>query len=99
MTIERMRMIEQRLRERFPAGAIELRDDSHHHIGHAGAADGRGHFHVRIVSPDFEGCRLLQRHRLVYAALGSAMETDIHALAIEALTPDEAAQGDDPGSR
>jgi BolA family transcriptional regulator, general stress-responsive regulator len=69
---------------------IELLDESHLHAGHAGARDGRGHFRVHIVSPDFAGLRTLQRHQLVYRSLGALMQTDIHALSITALTPDEA---------
>ena len=69
--------------------ALEVVDDSHKHAGHEGARDGRGHFTVRVVSPAFAGKAPLARHRAVYAALGEMMQTDIHALAIEARTPDE----------
>jgi BolA protein len=69
---------------------VELIDDSHLHAGHAGARDGRGHFRVRVISADFAGLRTLQRHQLVYRSLGELMQTDIHALSITALTPDEA---------
>jgi len=70
---------------------LVVRDDSHRHIGHEGARDGRGHFSVRVVSAHFEGMMPLARHRLVYAAMGALMDTDIHALSIEALAPSEAA--------
>lgn len=80
----------QRIREAL-AGlaplAMELTDESHHHIGHEGARDGRGHFAVRIVSEAFRGIAPLARHRLVYAALGDLMQTDIHALRISAEVP------------
>ena len=69
---------------------LDVVDDSHKHAGHEGARDGRGHFTVRIVSPAFAGKAPLARHRAVYAALGEMMQADIHALAIEARTPDEA---------
>jgi BolA family transcriptional regulator, general stress-responsive regulator len=69
--------------------ALDVVDDSHRHIGHAGARDGRGHFTVDIVSEAFAGLRPLARHRAVYAALGDMMTTDIHALAIRAATPAE----------
>ena len=69
---------------------LEVSDDSHLHAGHPGARDGRGHFSVTVVSTTFAGKNLLARHRLVYSALGDLMQTDIHALAIKALTPDEA---------
>ncbi|MGZ3181100.1 MAG: BolA family protein [Telluria sp.] len=69
---------------------LDVRDDSHLHAGHAGAASGGGHYHVRIVSPRFEGLKLVMRHRLVYDALRVMMHQEIHALAITALTPSEA---------
>lgn len=68
---------------------LEIRDDSAAHAGHAGAASGRGHFHVRISSPAFEGLTPIARHRRVYETLGELMQTDIHALSIEARSSDE----------
>jgi BolA protein len=87
--VERIRSL---LSSALQPEAIELIDDSHRHAGHAGARDGRGHFTARIVSRAFEGLRPLQRHQLVYRSLGSLMQTDIHALSITALTPEEARQ-------
>jgi BolA protein len=78
------------LRHALHTDQVELIDDSHLHAGHAGARDGRGHFRVRVVSADFAGLRTLQRHQLVYRSLGELMQTDIHALSITALTPEEA---------
>ncbi|HVV97155.1 MAG TPA: BolA family protein [Rhodanobacteraceae bacterium] len=69
--------------------ALDIDDESHRHAGHEGARDGRGHFRVRIVSAAFAGQPVLARHRAVYAALGELMQTDIHALAIDARTPEE----------
>jgi len=69
--------------------AIEIIDDSARHAGHAGARDGGGHFRLAIVSPRFAGCRTMERHRLVYDALGPLMKREIHALSISAKTPDE----------
>lgn len=69
--------------------SLDIIDQSHRHAGHAGARDGRGHFDVRVVSELFEGKLPLARHRLVFAAVGNLMETDIHALSIKALSPDE----------
>lgn len=84
-----------RIRERLDAALapleLDVRDDSHRHAGHEGARDGRGHFHVRIVSAAFAGMAPLARHRAVYAALDSLMITDIHALAIDARAPQELA--------
>lgn len=81
------------IRERLEAGLrpdeLEIVDESHLHVGHPGARDGRGHFRVRIVSDLFAGLPRLARHRRVYAAVGDLMQTDIHALNIEALSNDE----------
>lgn len=69
---------------------LDVKDDSAHHAGHAGAAQhGGGHFTVFIVSSEFDGKSTLQRHQMVYQALGSLMQTDIHALIIRASTPSE----------
>jgi BolA protein len=88
MTVERVALIRARLHAAFAPESLEIIDDSHRHAGHAGAKDGRGHFRVRIVSERFAGAKTLERHRMVYAALGSLMQTDIHALSVTALGPD-----------
>jgi BolA family transcriptional regulator, general stress-responsive regulator len=87
---QRAERIRATLQQTLHTASVELIDDSQLHAGHAGARDGRGHFRVRVVSADFAGLRPLQRHQLVYRSLGELMQTDIHALSIEALTPDEA---------
>ncbi|HVY66901.1 MAG TPA: BolA family protein [Gammaproteobacteria bacterium] len=89
MTAERIALIRQRLQDTFAPEALEIIDDSHKHAGHAGARDGRGHFRVRIVSRRFAGTKTLERHRMVYAALGPLMQTDIHALSVDAQSPDD----------
>ena len=83
MTAERLTVIRERLTLALEPTSLEVIDESHLHAGHEGARDGRGHFRIRIASPRFEGLRPIQRHRLVYEALGDLMETDIHAAAIE----------------
>lgn len=87
MTAARVAQIRKALESVLAPIELEVRDDSHRHAGHAGARDGRGHFHVRIVSAAFAGLPPLARHRAVYAALGGLMQTDIHALAIDAQAP------------
>lgn len=89
MTTARVAAIEQRLREVFAPEALEISDDSAAHAGHAGAREGKGHFSVAIVAGAFAGKPLLVRHRLVYEALDELMKTDIHALSLRALAPDE----------
>jgi BolA protein len=88
---DRVELIKQRLAAALQIDSIDVQDDSHLHAGHAGARAGGGHYRVRVVSPDFAGKRILERHRMVYDALGDAMRPDtIHALNIQALTPDQA---------
>lgn len=95
MTESRVAMIEQRLRAALQVETVTVRDDSRLHAGHAGAKDGGGHYRVLIVSPDFTGRSTLQRHRMVYEAMGEAMRADtIHALSIQALSPQEHRQQD-----
>jgi len=80
--------IEARLRDTLAPGALEVVDDSHLHVGHAGAREGR-HFTVRISSARFEGLTRVARHRLVYDALQGLMPLGIHALAIDARAPSQ----------
>jgi BolA family transcriptional regulator, general stress-responsive regulator len=68
---------------------LEIEDQGHEHVGHAGAATGRGHFRVDIVAAAFAGETAVARHRRVYAALGDLMQTDIHALTVRARAPGE----------
>ncbi|NQY25731.1 MAG: BolA family transcriptional regulator [Piscirickettsiaceae bacterium] len=67
---------------------LDIQDDSALHAGHAGNTGG-GHYTVTIVSEQFSGLALIKRHRLVYEAAKSLMNTDIHALSIRARTLDE----------
>lgn len=89
MTSARVERLTERLRTGLAPETLEVVDDSHHHFGHAGAADGRGHFTVLVVSQRFAGLNTVRRHRLVYEVVGDMMDTDIHALSIQALAPGE----------
>lgn len=89
MTAERMKQIEDHLQSALPVEHLDVADESHLHAGHPGARDGRGHFRVLVISEAFADKSPLQRHRLVYDAVGSLMQTDIHALSIQAMTPTE----------
>ncbi len=84
------RAIQERLASLQPE-RLELADESALHAGHAGAQSGGGHYRLMIVSPRFRGHGTLARHRMVYGALGSMMQREIHALSIQALAPDELA--------
>lgn len=84
----RVEKIRQALTTRLCPLQLEIRDDSAAHAGHAGAREG-GHFSVLIVSEQFAGRTRLQRHQLVYEAVSELLRTDIHALSIQAETPQE----------
>lgn len=84
-----VRSIEQGLATLQPS-RLEIADDSALHAGHEGAKGGGGHYRLTIVSPQFAGKSTVARHRMIYAALGPMMQTQIHALAIRAYAPGEA---------
>jgi BolA family transcriptional regulator, general stress-responsive regulator len=77
--------IRQRLTDALSPVELEVLDEGHKHATHANA--GKGHFHVRIVSPAFAGVLPLKRHRMVYAALEGLMDHGIHALSLDAKAP------------
>jgi BolA family transcriptional regulator, general stress-responsive regulator len=85
---ERVEKIRQLLTARLAPLELVIRDDSAAHAGHVGAREG-GHFSVTVVSEQFAGRTRMQRHQLVYAAVADLMRTDIHALSIQARTPQE----------
>ena len=82
--------IRQRLTAALAPKRLNLVDESALHVGHAGARpQGESHFRLLIVSATFAGKSRLERQRMVFGALGDLMQTEIHALAITALAPDE----------
>lgn len=85
----RVAAIKAVLREGLAAEHVEIIDDSALHAEHPGAQAGGGHFRVLVVSQRFRGRSRIQAQRLVYEALGSLMETEIHALQMTTLTPEE----------
>lgn len=87
--MDRVPWIEATLRQAFAPQHLVVEDESARHAGHAGAASGGGHFRVLIVSDAFRGQTPVARQRAVYAALGDAMRSTIHALALRTLTPEE----------
>jgi BolA family transcriptional regulator, general stress-responsive regulator len=95
----RARWLEAALRRAFDPLHVRVEDESARHAGHAGAAGGGGHFRALIVSAAFRGQNQLARQRAVYAALGDAMQTTIHALALRTLTPEEWEAGGGGGRR
>ena len=82
-------IIKQVLTDALQPSSLEIIDNSAAHAGHAGARSGGGHYQVTIVAELFENKTLVQRHQLVYKALGDLMKHEIHALGINALSPSE----------
>jgi len=87
VTVEKVERIRELLTKALAPVALDVIDEGHKHAGHSG--EGKGHFFARIVSPAFAGKNPIERHRMVYAALGDMMPDGIHALAIEAKAPGE----------
>lgn len=85
MSIQRVTEIRRRLEAGLEPQACEVTDESHLHVGHAGAQDGRGHFFVQIRAKKLNGLSRIAQHRLVYEALGDLLQSDIHAVRIEVL--------------
>lgn len=81
----RLDKIKQALEKAFKPSYLEVIDDSAEHYGHAGALTGKGHFTVKISTPHLQNKSRLEQHRLIYAALGELMQTDIHALSIKVI--------------
>ena len=87
MSAPMVEQIRERLQQALEPSTLEVLDEGYKHAGHAN--EGKGHFHVRIVSTAFAGQMSIKRHRLVYAALQGLMDNGIHALSIDAKAPGE----------
>ena len=86
---ERKKEITRLLAAAFEPETLGVEDESYLHEGHEGAKDGRGHFRVLIIASVFDDKSMIERHRMIYRVLDDMMRLDIHALAIDAWTPDE----------
>lgn len=85
--------MKRKLGDAFAPDALDLVDDSHRHLGHAGSRPGgETHFRLRIVSKAFEGLGRVERQRAVMRVLKDELAGQVHALNIEAVTPEEAAR-------
>jgi stress-induced morphogen len=89
--------IRDKLMSAFAPTLLEVRDESARHAGHGGAtredgSQGETHFHVRLVSPAFEGLSRVERQRRIHAALAEELAGPVHALSLAALAPSETAK-------
>ena len=88
MSEKRMKLIRESL-EKLSPSCVEIEDEGHLHIGHAGAKSG-GHFKLSIVSESFRYKTTIERHRIIYKCLGDLMNTEVHAISIKAKYKGEA---------
>jgi BolA family transcriptional regulator, general stress-responsive regulator len=91
MSTTRVERIQAMIKAAMQPDFLDIIDDSHAHAGDPGAQEGAGHYVLSIVSNQFAGRSMVQRHQMVYSILGSLIPTEIHALRIKAITPDEKA--------
>jgi len=83
-------IIQKTLQSHFKVSHLEIKDDSDLHKNHSGAIEsGGGHYTIVIVSSDFRDKKMIERHRMVYKALGEYFKNKIHALVLKTLTPEE----------
>lgn len=87
MSEKRMKLIRESL-EKLRPSYVDIEDEGHLHIGHAGAKSG-GHFKLNIVSESFKDKSTIERHRIIYKCLGDLMNTEIHAISIKAKCKEE----------
>ncbi len=81
-------IIKNKLREHINLVHLDLRDTTGKHIHHQNF-DGGLHLSATIVSDNFNNKSLLERHQLVYKALGSMVKNQIHAFSMKTYTPEE----------
>ncbi len=86
---DRVDIIRERIESALSPAQLEITDDSHLHVGHAGAQGGAGHYSVRVISEKFAGLSRVKRHQAIYQTVNDLMPHEIHALSIEAQTPEE----------
>ncbi|MBE76548.1 MAG: BolA family transcriptional regulator [Candidatus Marinimicrobia bacterium] len=80
--------IEQKLNNNLDLLHFEVKDFTGRHLNHE-QHDGGFHLEAVIVSEDFINKSLIERHKIIYAALGDLLKHEIHAFSMKTLTPDE----------
>ena len=86
MSIEKE--IKQRLQKNLELHHFELKDFTGRHLNHK-LHEGGFHLEAVIVSKNFDGLSLIDRHKMVYSALNDLIKTKIHAISIKAKASDE----------
>jgi BolA protein len=81
--MNRTQQIRECLERTLSPTQLTVEDESAAHLGHAGAQSGGGHFSITIAAEALQNKSRVEAHRLIYAALGDMMKTDIHALRIK----------------
>lgn len=84
-SVERYRILQQRLQQHFSPTTLEVIDDSHKHAGHAGSHHGAGHYTVIIAADCFANKSRVAVHREIYAVLADLIPQEIHALQIQII--------------
>jgi stress-induced morphogen len=83
----------RKLEDALRPTSLTIINESHKHAGHSGnptgAADAETHFRVEVVSAEFSGKRLVQRHQAVYRLLDDEIKAGVHALSMDTRTPEE----------
>jgi BolA family transcriptional regulator, general stress-responsive regulator len=84
-------LITDKLTAAFRPQSLQVIDESHQHVGHAGhRPGGETHFRLYIVAEAFRGKSRVERHRMINGALATELAGQVHALAIHAAAPGEA---------
>ena len=81
-------VIKNKIKDTITVIELEVIDESNAHANHSGN-NGGGHYRALIISNDFENKSLVERHQMVYKALGKLMTTEIHAFSMKTMTENE----------
>jgi len=81
-------LIKNKIKEQINISKIEIINESAGHENHPGNSGG-GHYKALIISNDFEGKNLVERHQIIYQALGELMTNEIHAFSMKTMTENE----------
>ena len=81
-------LIKNKIKDQINISEIEIIDESAGHANHPGISGG-GHYKALIISNDFNEKTLVERHQMIYKALGELMTNEIHAFSMKTMTEEE----------